>query len=131
MIWDDRQDQALLSFYQQLIALRQAHPALRRGSHVPLVVEVEDGPAEAQTQVGAYLRSYGEDHLLVVLNNNEQSVTLRIPLSGQPAFSRLETDQPVSLRHVLSPASSAEINLKTGAIELALPPLGSAVLERA
>ncbi len=130
MIWDGRQDQALLLFYQQLIALRQAHPALRRGSYTPMVAEVEGGSAEAQAQVGAYLRSSGDDHVLVVLNNNEQPVTLRVVLTGQSVFSNTETGHLVSVRHLLTPASTPAIHVTAGAIELELPPLGGAVLEQ-
>ncbi len=130
MIWDGRQDRALLLFYQQLIALRQAHPALRRGSHTPMAAEVEGGSAEAQAQVGAYLRSSGDDHVLVVLNNNEQPVTLRVVLTGQSVFSNTETGHLVSVRHLLTPASTPAIHVTAGAIELELPPLGGAVLEQ-
>ena len=130
MIWDGRQDQTLLTFYQHLIALRHAHPALRGGSYVPLAAEAVDGPAEAQAQVAAYMRSQENDHLLVALNNNEQPITLRILLGGQQNFSGSETGQPVSLRNVLASASNTKISLNAGAVELELPPLGAALLVR-
>lgn len=81
MFWQEGfQDRRLLQHYRRLCALRQAHPALRRGAFaaVPLAFDM-DGSADAQ-QVGAYLRWLGDDRLLVVVNNTTRQTTVRIAL---------------------------------------------------
>lgn len=130
MMWDGYQDQSLLSFYRHLVALRHAHPSLRRGRHIPLVVEAVGVPAEAAAQVGGYLRSLENDHLLVMLNNNEQPVTLCARLPRQHPLADASGDMPTSLHNIMEPASSAEIMVQDGVVELTLPALGAALLER-
>jgi glycosidase len=51
---------SLLSWYRDLISIRAAHPALRYGDLIP----VETGTS----LVAAYLRTIGDDHVLVAVN---------------------------------------------------------------
>jgi neopullulanase len=71
--WDERQwDHSLRDHVRRCIALRRAHPALRRGSFTWLFV--------GQGAV-VYGRQLGGETLLVVLNNNRQPVTLGVPVA--------------------------------------------------
>ena len=74
MPWDESQwDTDLLAHYKQLIAIRKAHPALRRGEYVSL---------QAEASVYAFLRRLGDGVLSVVLNNGEATCLLDVPLKG-------------------------------------------------
>jgi len=66
-------DTDLLAYYKQLIAIRKAHPALRRGEYVSL---------QAEGGAYAFLRRLGDEVLLVVLNNGEATCLLDVPLKG-------------------------------------------------
>jgi glycosidase len=101
MRWGEQQDQELLAYYRQLIALRHAHPALRGPQRLTLPVHVlntmpaaqridavpavqkRGAVAAAQEQVGAYLRWDEQEALLVVLNNAEVTVQLAVSLAGR------------------------------------------------
>jgi glycosidase len=140
MPWGDAQDAALLGWYRRLLALRRAHPALRRGRWRRLeVVDVraeraEDGAAaEHVAQVGAYLRATPAERLVVALNNNRCAVTVRIPLAQmrQQGWPRAVDDGPVVCDFLTSrdgPAASGLADVRDGAIALALAPLGAALL---
>jgi neopullulanase len=70
--WDEsRWDRELRAYVQRCIALRRAHPALRRGEFTWLF---------AGQGVVAYLRRLGGEVLVVVLNNSQRPVTLDVPL---------------------------------------------------
>jgi glycosidase len=88
MLWDDlgpyekpEDDVVLpqqLAYYKQALALRNQHPALRRGEFQTLLV---DDAAD----VWAYLRSDGAERVLVILNASSATQTVQIPLSpGSP-----------------------------------------------
>ena len=65
---DATQDsRSLLSWYRDLIALRNTTPALRRGDHVPLW--------SSQTAVFAFLRSYEGQTVMVTVNTAATPVT--------------------------------------------------------
>jgi cyclomaltodextrinase len=71
--WDEaRWDFDLLAFFRRAIALRHAHPALRRGRYLRL-------HADAQCGVYAFARRGGEEALAVVLNNGPASYDLDVP----------------------------------------------------
>jgi cyclomaltodextrinase len=72
--WDEgRWDHSLRDYVRRCIALRKAHPALRRGSFTWLFVG---------QGVAAYGRRLGDEALLVILNNNHQPVTVAVPVAG-------------------------------------------------
>jgi cyclomaltodextrinase len=130
MVWGEQQDHALLAHYRALVALRQAHPALRRGARTTLPVQVVgDGAADAQ-QVGAYLRWLGSDTLVVVLNNAEQPCRVRIALGAHQAARRLMEGKGRGVRNLLAPDGVGKIYFSRGTIELELPALSAAVLTR-
>ena len=72
--WDPgRWDRDLLDHVQRCIALRKAHPALRRGDFTWLFVGQE---------MVTYGRRLGSETLLVILNNTRRPVTLGVPVAG-------------------------------------------------
>lgn len=73
--WHDesRWDRDMLQFFRAVVALRHAHPALRRGEFLPLL---------AQSQQYVFLRSDNGEKLLVALNAAEQAAELTIPVAA-------------------------------------------------
>lgn len=71
-------DKNLLATLRELIALRKAQPALRRGTYLPL---------DAQPDTLAYLRQQGADSLLCVINAAQESrqITLALEKIGMPS----------------------------------------------
>ena len=76
MPWDTAQwDVELLDFYKKVIAIRRAHPALRRGDYLRLY-------ASASLGIYAFLRQSKEEQIVVVLNNNDATYAVNMPLGG-------------------------------------------------
>ena len=72
--WDERKwDRELLDYVRRCIALRAAHPALRRGDLTWLFTE---------QGVVAYARRLAGETLVVILNATRQPVTLGLPVTG-------------------------------------------------
>ncbi len=71
--WDpSRWDQELREYVQRCIALRKAHPALRRGEYARLY---------AGHETVAYGRRLGSETLVVILNSGRQPVTVDLPVT--------------------------------------------------
>lgn len=91
-------------FTRTLIALRRAHPALRRGRFVPL---------SANRHLLAYLRQEGEESILVAMNFSNQPRTLSLPEHILPETlllsSTTETPQQVQNRQLLLPPKHASL----------------------
>ena len=68
-----RENWELIEFHRYMIALRKAHPALRRGSLYPL---------KADYQVIAYGRFLGEDQVVVAVNNSQEPRNVALHLDG-------------------------------------------------
>jgi cyclomaltodextrinase len=66
-IWDNE----LRKYYQDLIAIRKMHPALRTGDMVTLY---------AQGEVYAYMRGSQDERFAVVINNGDTSYNIDIPV---------------------------------------------------
>ena len=64
-----------LDFYRRAIALRNAHPALRRGSIRTVLVDDEQ-------DVWVFLREFDDDVLLVAINASGREA--RVPLPADP-----------------------------------------------
>jgi cyclomaltodextrinase / maltogenic alpha-amylase / neopullulanase len=69
--WHDERlwDQEMLRYFRQLIALRRAHPALRRGQFTQL---------HAEGDVYAFHRNDHDESLLVILNAGDGPATVRL-----------------------------------------------------
>jgi cyclomaltodextrinase len=66
----------LFKHYQTLIAIRKAHAALSLGEYRTLLTD------DAR-DLYAFLRSYGTDRVLVVINNSSDTQDVRIPLDPE------------------------------------------------
>jgi cyclomaltodextrinase len=73
MPWSKVRDNEVLAFYKRLIAIRQAHPALRGGS-VRTLLRHND------FRLFAFLREGRGERVLVVLNSGNRSRSLRLPV---------------------------------------------------
>jgi cyclomaltodextrinase len=72
--WDEgRWDRDLCAYVRRCIALRKAHPALRRGDFRWLFVG---------NDVVAFGRRLADETLLIVLNNSHRPVTVSVPVGG-------------------------------------------------
>ncbi len=69
-------DRDLLHEFQRMIALRNAHPALRRGSFTPLY---------AQDDVFAFAREYEGETFVIALNSATATRRIEVDLSGKVA----------------------------------------------
>jgi len=79
MIWErSRWNEDLRNYVKRCIALRQAHPALRRGSFHQLY-------ANNKANVYAFGRKWERDMLVAVFNQGEEDWEIRVPLGG-PLF---------------------------------------------
>ncbi len=67
-----------LAYYRQIIALRNAHPALRTGSYQTLLTDDE-------ADVWAFLRRNNDEQLVVVLNAADQDREVAVPLPRSAA----------------------------------------------
>jgi cyclomaltodextrinase / maltogenic alpha-amylase / neopullulanase len=72
MIWGAEQDRDLFAFYKDLIALRKAHSALRRGARTNIYTD---------DRVLAYRRTEDRESLVTVLNISEQEASLELELA--------------------------------------------------
>jgi cyclomaltodextrinase len=117
MIWDDRQNSELLAFYQRLIAVRRQHPALVYGERLPLVVGDAAG-------IYAYARSYGDDQLIVVLNNFPTPHRVTVPVG------KAEVLDGRSLHDLLLSGDAKEKNqlVQDGEIVLQMAPYQAVIL---
>ncbi len=109
--WDEaRWNTGLRDYVKRCIALRQAHPALRRGEYVSL---------RAEGEVYACLRRLDDDVLVVVLNNDTTTYRLDVPMGNHlPDGTRL--------RNLMG---GGEASVVAGRLTgLALPPRSGAVL---
>jgi glycosidase len=85
MPWDTPEtwDREALEYHRKLIALRHAHPALRRGTYRRLY---------AQGEVYVFERQLGDETLLVAVNAGEgaQGVTLAAAPAGALVYGKGE-----------------------------------------
>jgi glycosidase len=112
---------SLLSHYRALIAYRNGSTALRRGDLVPV---------ESDTNaVTAYLRSVGDDHVLVVLNvGPDYAVDVHLDLEEGP-LRGYRGVRPVVGPPARAPDVSATGGLTSYAPVESIPPYGFLVLE--
>lgn len=108
--WDEgKWDRRLRAYVKQCIALRKAHPALRRGSYTAL---------RASAEIYAFARSFEREVLVVALNIASSPHTTTVPLAGLlPDGSRMrqawspDTNMVISgaLRDVTLPPRSGNV----------------------
>jgi neopullulanase len=110
--WDFKQwDSQMLGFYQRCISMRNTYPALRDGEFKVLY---------AQDQVLGYLRSKGEEKLLVVINRSRETRHIDVDVSGILPEGSI-------LQHVLA---NGEIVIQGGFIrDLVIDPVSGVVMK--
>ncbi len=100
----------LFAFYQQVIALRHDHEALRRGDFEVLA-------ANDDTGTFAFRRTLDGETYVVVLNRSDEAHSLRIPFATEVPYDRLfgTTDGSYRVQHD-STALLVEIAALTGLV---------------
>jgi len=101
--WDksgELQNRKLFAFYQKLITIRKANPALRTGTFRPFVVDNE-------LEVYAYERCQGNNRCIVALNRSESSRTVALP--SRLAATELLSGRSVNDDQLVVPARQAAI----------------------
>ena len=79
-----------LAFYREIIALRNAHPALRTGSIRTILTDDDQN-------VMAFIRENDAEEIVVVLNASDRDATVTLPLDGTGwtrAFGDTDTTPP-------------------------------------
>ncbi len=128
----------LFEHYQRLAAIRYRLKPLREGFFIPLI-------ADDATNVLAYRRSYGDQHVYVVLNRSAEAQEIEVPIEPNDVFSPLidwlnpdharlvqpNVEEDPKARPSLVLAQAAGILTHDRTITITLPPYASAVLSRA
>ena len=105
-------NQSLRSWVKQLIALRKSQPALRRGVFERLCANATDGCC-------AYLRSYENQHVLVVANASSEVRSVHIP-------AQILGWEDGTARHSL--LYNQDIPVQLGSLTVALQPWSGEVI---
>ena len=85
MIWDkDRQDSELKQWYESLIRIRHAEPAIRSGTFCADVCE---------GRIYSFSRMDSQDTILTVINASEKEQTVAIPVRCVTDYRELLTDE--------------------------------------
>jgi glycosidase len=94
------QNRELFAYYQRLIAIRKANPALRTGTFHPFVVDNE-------LELYAYDRRHGDNRCIVALNRSESSRTVALP--SRMTATELLSGRSVNDDQLVVPARQAAI----------------------
>jgi cyclomaltodextrinase / maltogenic alpha-amylase / neopullulanase len=101
----DLQNRALFDYYQKLIAIRKANPALRTGTFHPFLVDNE-------RELYAFERNTDGNRCIVALNRSKLEQTVTLP--AQLTATELLSDSSVKGGELVVPARQAAI-LRVGA----------------
>jgi glycosidase len=112
MLWGEEQDKELYNFYQSLCSARNNHLALSLGERDDLIVDDQRG-------IWAYIKSYGQEELLIILNCKEEEAEVEVNLSGYNLANSKK------LRGLLN---NREYSLIDGRVKLRVPKLTGAIL---
>lgn len=110
-------DQDVYDFYREVLGLRRAYNALRRGA-----LEFISADAEAQTVV--FTRSHEEEQLLVAINRSDRPQSISLDVTW------LSLGQGEGLYPIFSTGVEAVVSSENGTVTLTLQPLTGVVLER-
>ena len=112
MEWDEtKQDRGILQTYRQLIAMRNQHPALRRGSFLRLLADDAGG-------IYAFARVDSASTAIVVLNNGTSERRVRVPLPRGATAHRWTQIWPAAANDVETKddAITVPVRGKTGVV---------------
>jgi len=100
--WDkpELQNRELFAYYQKLIAIRKANPALRTGSFRPIVVDNE-------RELYAYERQTDGNRCIVALNRSDSSQKMELP--ARLTATELLSGRSVNAAELVVPARQAAI----------------------
>jgi glycosidase len=101
-----------LAFYREVIALRNAHPALRVGTFRTVLTDDE-------ADVWAFVRSTDDETLLVALNNSDQRQAVTIPIADGSAAD--------AWRGVFG--FDGRVRTADGGVTVTVPPVAGVVLK--
>ncbi len=110
-------DREVYDFYREVIALRRAYAALRRGS-------LEFLSADDAAQTVAYIRGHEEEMLVVAINRSDR------PQSLSFTEDQLSLGEGEGLYPVFSTGQEAVLTAENGRVTLTLQPMTGVVLER-
>ena len=99
---NDRRDSSFLTAVKALIALRKREPALRRGDFTEVL---------ARDAVYAFLRTSGEDRILVVLNGSGAARKFSMPI-GEREWRACRLEDPIAGGIVKPAGSDAAIEVE-------------------
>jgi glycosidase len=97
----DRRDSPFLKDVKALIALRKREPALRRGEFAEVL---------SRDAMYVFLRTLGEDRILVVLNGSDNHKTFAMPI-GEHAWRSLQLDDLIGGEVTKAAGSEAAIRV--------------------
>ena len=112
--WDkpDTWDKETLAYHKQLIAVRHAHPALRRGRYQLL---------DAGDLTVAYSRALDDDKVMVALNVGDKAAKVDVPV----------TDLFPDGTHLKAVYGKANVTVEGGSVKLTIPARDGLVLAKA
>lgn len=119
MLWEDLQPyekpdenfvmKDLMAYYKQIIALRNAHPALRIGEYQTLL-------ADDAADVWVFLRDDGKEQLIVAVNASPSEKAVKVPMP-----ERLSKSWKAAF------GAQGQAEVKDGLLTLTVPPVAGAV----
>jgi glycosidase len=109
-------ERALREFVKQLIALRKAEPALRRGEWQTLLAD----DAKGVYGFARYLKAQRNDAVLVILNTSAQPQTIELPVLGDSSHWRIAVST-TEFEQETYPATN-------GRVAITLPPFAGTAL---
>jgi glycosidase len=92
--------QSLLSYYRNWIAARKRSIALLKGDITPL---------ETSSQILAFTRDSGDEHVLVVHNLGDSSASLTLPVTGLPEAILEDSGVSITGSNISLPARSSGV----------------------
>ena len=75
MLWGNEQDKDLLTYFRRLGTLRKRFPVITSGRREVVHLNVQNGTY-------AYIRTLGDNPVLIVLNTSRRTQTINIPISS-------------------------------------------------
>ena len=104
----DRQDSSFLKDVKALIALRKRERALRRGTFAEVF---------SRDAVYAFLRTLGDDRILVVLNGSDKPKTFAVPI-GDLAWRSIQLDELIGGEVTKTAGSEAAIQVEAFGVRI-------------